>query len=125
MTRLLLIDDEPRVARALEFVVTGRDIALSTIRTPTDIARQVEEIAPDAVLLDVGLVGVDGLELCRILKGDARTGNIPILILSGQTDAKTKEASFAAGADDFVAKPFVPTELLARVEAQLKRGRTT
>ena len=124
MTRLLLIDDEPRVARALEFAVTGRDIALSTIRAPTDIVRQVEEIAPDAVMLDVGLVGADGLELCRILKGDARTANVPVLILSGQTDAKTKAASFAAGADDFVAKPFVPTELLARVEAQLKRGRT-
>jgi two-component system phosphate regulon response regulator PhoB len=122
---LLLIDDEPRVARALQFAVAGRDVRVSTIRVPADLARQVQDASPDAILLDVGLGDASGLDLCRQLKGDARTKSIPLLILSGQTDARTKAASFAAGADDFIAKPFVPTELLARVEAQLARGRTS
>jgi DNA-binding response OmpR family regulator len=122
MIRLLLIDDEPRVARALEFAVAGQDVEVATIRAPAEIAQQVRDVAPDAILLDLGLVGADGLELCRQLKRDSRLGAIPVLILSGQTDAKTKAASFAAGADDFIAKPFVPTELLARIDAQLRRG---
>jgi len=126
MIRLLLIDDEPRVARALEFAVTGHDVELATISTPisihSEIEKQVAAIAPDAILLDLGLVGTNGLDVCRLLKRDSRTGNLPVLVLSGQTDPQTKAASFAAGADDFIAKPFIPTELLARVEAQLKRG---
>lgn len=123
MIRLLLIDDEPRIARAIQFAVSGRDVQLETISTPGQIVTQVVAVAPDAILLDLGLAEVDGLDVCRALKGDSRLGNVPVLILSGKTDGSTKAASFAAGADDFIAKPFVPTELIARVEAQLKRRR--
>ncbi|HUX85845.1 MAG TPA: response regulator [Chloroflexota bacterium] len=123
MIHLLLIDDEPRVARALEFAISGRDVQLETINAPVDIATQVAAIAPDAILLDLGLAEVNGLDVCRTLKQDRQLGEIPVLVLSGKTDGSTKAASFAAGADDFIAKPFVPTELIARVEAQLKRRR--
>lgn len=121
MIRILLIDDEPRVARALEFAVAGHDVELATITMPSAIEVQVAAIAPDAILLDLGFEGINGLDLCRRLKSDRLLGHLPVLVLSGQTDAQTKAASFAAGADDFIAKPFVPTELLARVTAQLKR----
>src|SRR5690348_15229665 len=120
MIRLLLIDDEPRVARALEFAMAGHDVKLVTIGTALsilgEIATQVAGAAPDAILLDLGLTesGLSGLDVCRTLKKDARTGKLPVLVLSGQIDPQTKAASFAAGADDFIAKPFVPTELLAR-----------
>lgn len=76
---------------------------------------------PDVVLLDIALVGQDGLEVCRQLRADPRFQDVPVLLLSGQTDAATKRAGFAAGADDFVAKPFVPDELMARIDAQLRR----
>jgi two-component system phosphate regulon response regulator PhoB len=121
MTRVLVVDDEPRVARALEFALANSDVTL----VPVTDADQVEAVAaadpPDVILLDIGLRGADGLEVCRRLKSDERFESIPVLLLSGQTDAHTKAAGLAAGADDFVTKPFVPMELLARIEAQLRR----
>jgi DNA-binding response OmpR family regulator len=122
MLRVLLIDDEPRVARALEFAVSRRDVELTTIPSPDEIVKHVRAAAPDVILLDLALGGDDGLAVCRQLKSDNQLAAIPILILSGQTDAATKAASFAAGADDFVSKPFVPTELLARIDARVRRG---
>ena len=110
------------MARALEFAVSGRDVEVATISAPGDILQQAAVFAPDVILLDLGLAGADGLEVCRELKQDSRLASIPVLILSGLTDAATKAASFAAGADDFIAKPFVPTELLARVNARLRPG---
>ena len=71
------------------------------------------------ILLDIGLGNDNGLDICRKLKSDARFSGIPLLLLSGQTDAKTQAAGFAAGADDFVPKPFVPTELVARIRQRL------
>ena len=123
VTRVLVVDDEPRVARALEFAFANSEVTL----VPVTDASQVEPVAaadpPDAILLDIGLNTADGLDVCRRLKSDVRFQSIPVLLLSGQTDADTKAAGLAAGADDFVAKPFVPTELLARIEAQIRRRR--
>lgn len=123
MTRILVVDDEPRVARALEFAFSGSDVEL----VPVSDANQIEPLAaaerPDAILLDIGLKAADGLDVCRRLKSDQRFRDIPVLLLSGQTDASTKAAGLAAGADDFVSKPFVPTELLARINTQVRKRR--
>ncbi|MEA2639722.1 MAG: two-component system, OmpR family, alkaline phosphatase synthesis response regulator PhoP [Chloroflexota bacterium] len=121
MPRLLLIDDEPRVARALEFALGGTGVEIVAVRTMADAESQTELEQPDAILLDIGLGNASGLDVCRQLKSDERFKRIPVLLLSGQADATTKAAGFAAGADDFISKPFVPTELLARIEAQLRR----
>lgn len=121
MPRLLVIDDEPRVARALEYAFASSGIEVVSLNDAAGAADKAAEIQPDAILLDIGLKDFDGLAVCRSIKDDARVRDIPLLLLSGQADANTKAAGFAAGADDFVPKPFVPTELMARIEAQLKR----
>ena len=121
MLRLLVVDDEPRVARALQFAFNRGDVELISVSEASEVENRAAEVHPDAILLDLGLGGQSGLEVCRRLKGDDRFRDIPLLILSGQTDARTKAEGLAAEADDFVAKPFVPTELLARIEAQIKR----
>ena len=123
MTKLLLIDDEPRVARALEYAMNGRGVDLRATRNSTAAMAAATHDVPDAILLDVNLGGEDGLELCRALKSDERTRHVPVLLLSGNVDEATKAAGFAAGADDFIAKPFVAGDLLARVAAQLERVR--
>ena len=123
MTKLLLIDDEPRVARALEYAMNGRGVDLRATRDSAAAMAAATHDAPDAILLDVNLGGEDGLELCRALKSDERTRHVPVLLLSGNVDEATKAAGFAAGADDFIAKPFVAGDLLARVAAQLERVR--
>ncbi len=117
----MVIDDEPRVARALEFALANSDLQLVPVTDPSQVEALASANPPDAILMDIGLKTMDGLELCRRLKSDARFGGIPIVLLSGQTDAGTKAAGLAAGADDFVAKPFVPTELVARINAQLRK----
>jgi DNA-binding response OmpR family regulator len=120
MTRVLLIDDEPRVSRALEYALANRDFELHAVNDAADLDALATP-APDVILLDIALAHQDGLAVCRQLRADPRFQDVPLLLLSGQTDAATKRAGFEAGADDFVAKPFVPDELLARVEAQIRR----
>jgi DNA-binding response OmpR family regulator len=119
--RVLLIDDEPRVSRALAFALADRDVELRSVANADDLDALASPQTPDVVLLDIALVGHDGLEVCRRMRADPRFRDVPLLLLSGQTDAATKRAGLEAGADDFVAKPFVPEELLARIDAQIRR----
>jgi DNA-binding response OmpR family regulator len=119
--RVVLIDDEPRVSRALAFALAGHDVELRSVTNPDDLDALLSPEAPDVVLLDIALVGHDGLNVCRRMRADPRFRDVPLLLLSGQTDAATKRAGLEAGADDFVAKPFVPEELLARIDAQIRR----
>jgi DNA-binding response OmpR family regulator len=121
MTRVLLIDDEPRVSRALEYALANHDFEVQAVSDALDLDMLVAPGVPDVILLDIGLAHQDGLEVCRQLRADPRFQNVPLLLLSGQTDAATKRAGFEAGADDFIAKPFVPDELLARLDAQIRR----
>ena len=121
MPRVLLIDDEPRVSRALEYALAGSTLELLSVRDASNLDALASPSPPDVILLDIALVGEDGLDVCRRLRTDPRFRDVPVLLLSGQTDAATKRAGFDAGADDFVAKPFVPDELLARIDAQLRR----
>jgi len=121
MPRVLLIDDEPRVSRALAYALAGQDVQVQAVTDADDVDALVTPGVPDVVLLDVGLVGQDGLEVCRRLRADPRFRDVPVLLLSGQTDAATKRAGFEAGADDFIPKPFVPEELLARIDAHIRR----
>ena len=121
MPQVLLVDDEPRVARALEFALKGSDFAVTSISDPALLESNLLQSRPDAVLLDIGIGAEDGLAVCERIKKDVRFASIPVLLLSGQTGADTKAAGFAAGADDFITKPFSPVELIARVQAQISR----
>ena len=121
MARVLLVDDEPRIARALEFALRNSDIELNSISDLQQLEDRIEQTRPDVILLDIGLGGADGLAECRRLKQDSRFADIPVLLLSGQTSPDMKAAGLAAGAEDFIAKPFVPTELIARIRAQIAR----
>jgi len=105
----------------LEFALAGSGMEIMAVREAGAVEARAVADQPDAILLDIGLEQGNGLDICRRLKSDARFQAIPVLLLSGQVDAATKAAGFAAGADDFIPKPFVPTELLARIEAQLRR----
>ncbi len=121
MPRILLIDDEPRVSRALAYAIADRDVQLQAVTDADDLDALATPIPPDVVLLDIALAGADGLDICRRLRADPRFRDVPVLLLSGQTDAATKRAGFEAGADDFIPKPFVPDELLARIDAHIRR----
>ena len=99
----------------MEFALLGSDFRVESVSDPNLLQDHLQASRPDVILLDIALGRQNGLEVCQKLKADDRFKDIPILLLSGQTDARTQEAGFNAGADDFVAKPFVPTELVARI----------
>jgi len=121
MVNILLIDDEPRIARALAFALRDSDIEVTSLADPDQLDAAMEQGSPDVILLDIGLASANGLAVCSRIKQDPRFSDIPVILLSGQTGAETKAAGFDAGADDFIPKPFVPTELVARVRAQVAR----
>jgi DNA-binding response OmpR family regulator len=121
MTSILLIDDEERVGGALRFALSSHGYEVVQERDARAGLERVRSAAPDCVLLDVDLGGDDGLDCCRTLKSDPTTSAIPVILLSGLVDPASMARGLAAGADDYIGKPFTPAVLRARIESQLRR----
>ena len=119
MTRVLAVDDEPPMLRALAANLRARGYEVDLATTGEAALELAARHHPDAVILDLGLPGISGLEVIRGLRGWTDT---PILILSAREAEVDKVAALDAGADDYVTKPFGMGELLARLRAALRRG---
>jgi response regulator RpfG family c-di-GMP phosphodiesterase len=113
--RLLLVDDDPGLRALLRATLDAVDIEVDDAEDAPTAVAAIRRQAPDAIVLDVNLPGMDGLAFCRQLKSERETKEIPIVVLSG-SDGGTSEAALEAGADSFLSKPFSPLELLAIVE---------
>ena len=120
---ILAVDDDPGVLDALEAILTRPGLRLFSVADPLKLWDALEETRPDVVVLDVAMPGVDGIDLCRVIRADQRWQRLPILVLTARTDSETLQAAFAAGADDYVPKPFVGPELESRVIAHAERAR--
>ena len=118
MTRILVVDDETQIRRALEVNLRTRDYDVDLASTGEDALAAAAAHLPDIVLLDLGLPGVDGIDVIRGLRGWT---DVPIIVISARQDDADKVAALDAGADDYVTKPFSISELLARVRAALRR----
>jgi two-component system, OmpR family, alkaline phosphatase synthesis response regulator PhoP len=118
MTHVLVVDDEPRIVEIVRDYLVGAGYRVSTARSGDEALRHVRSITPDLVVLDLGLPGMDGLDVARTLR---RTSSVPIIMLTARTDEADRVAGLELGADDYVAKPFSPRELLARIRAVLRR----
>ena len=119
MTRLLVVDDEPQILRALAANLRARDYVVDLAGTGEAALSLAQRHRPDAVILDLGLPGIDGLEVIRGLRGWT---DVPIVVLSVRDREADKIAALDLGADDYVTKPFGMGELLARVRAALRRA---
>ncbi len=119
MARVLVVDDEEAIVRALSANLKARGYEVDLAATGEQGLDLAARRHPDAVILDLGLPGMDGLEVVRGLRGWTR---IPIIILSARGGETEKVAALDAGADDYVAKPFGMDELMARVRAALRRA---
>jgi two-component system KDP operon response regulator KdpE len=118
MTRVLIVDDEPQLLRALRINLTARGYQVVTAADGAQTQRAAADEHPDLVVLDLGLPDIDGAELIR----DLRTWTpVPIVVLSGRSDAVDKVEALDAGADDYVTKPFSMEELVARLRAVTRR----
>jgi two-component system KDP operon response regulator KdpE len=118
-SRVLIVEDEPALLRALQINLRARGYAVTTATTGQQALEEASEQAPDAVLLDLGLPDVDGTEVIRGLRG---WSGAPVIVLSGRAGSGDKIGALDAGADDYVTKPFDMEELLARLRAALRRG---
>jgi two-component system KDP operon response regulator KdpE len=121
MTRVLVVDDEPQILRALRINLRVRDYEVHVASTGAEALEVAGRYPPDLVILDLGLPDLDGVEVIQGLRGWTKA---PIIVLSGRTDSVDKVEALDAGADDYVTKPFGVEELLARMRAAVRRTGT-
>ena len=119
MSRVLVVDDEPQILRALSTNLRARGFEVDEASTGEEALELAARHRPDAVVLDLGLPGIDGIEVVHGLRGWT---DVPVLVLSAREDETSKVAALDAGADDYVTKPFGMEELLARLRAALRRA---
>jgi two-component system KDP operon response regulator KdpE len=117
---ILLVDDEPAILRALRLALEAHDYQIHAVTTGEQAVARVADLDLDLVILDLGLPGIDGLEVIRRVR--AFQPHTPIVVLSAHGDDDSKVAALDLGADDYVAKPFSTRELLARVRTALRHG---
>jgi two-component system, OmpR family, alkaline phosphatase synthesis response regulator PhoP len=121
MTRILIVDDEPNLVDLLRDYLSREGYTVATAADgPTGLAL-ARDLAPDLIVLDVMLPGMDGVEVCRQIR---RFSDVYILMLTARTEEIDKIIGLSVGADDYVTKPFSPREVVARVKALLRRPRT-
>ncbi len=120
-TRILLVDDEPIVTEVIEKYLRREGFSVTTVRDGQAALAAVGSDPPDLIVLDLMLPRIDGLEVCRQVRATSR---VPIVILSAKDEESDKILGLGLGADDYVAKPFSPRELVARIQAVLRRARS-
>ena len=118
---ILAVDDEVHILELISFNLKAAGYHVVTALTGEEALKRCEVERPSLVLLDIMLPGIDGLEVCRRLKGDRMTSNIPIIMLTARGDEVDKILGLELGADDYMIKPFDSKELVARVKAVLRR----
>ena len=119
--RILVVEDEPSAAEALAYLLQGAGHKVAVAGDGVTALARFEEFGPDVILLDLMLPRLNGLEVARRLR---RESEVPIIIITARTLAAEKVVGLAAGADDYLTKPFETAELLARITA-VTRGRTS
>jgi two-component system KDP operon response regulator KdpE len=118
MTKVLVVDDDPQLARALRINLRARDHDVYVATTGAEALRVAASAEPELVILDLGLPDIDGVEVIQGLRG---WSEVPIIVLSGRGGGPDKVVALDAGADDYVTKPFGMDELLARIRAVTRR----
>ncbi|GAA0497908.1 DNA-binding response regulator [Paractinoplanes deccanensis] len=122
MTRILVVDDDPQIVRALRINLRARQYEVDVAPDGAAALRTAAAHPPDLVVLDLGLPDMDGADVIRGLRGWT---TVPIIVLSGRAEGTDKVGALDAGADDYVTKPFGVDELLARIRAVTRRAHTT
>jgi DNA-binding response OmpR family regulator len=121
MKTVLVVEDEPRIAQIVRDYLQHAGFAVVVAGDGAEALRQVQARRPDLLILDLGLPGMDGLDVARRLRRDADT-DVPIIMLTARVEESDRLRGLDVGADDYVTKPFSPREVVARVRAVLRRA---
>ena len=121
--KVLVVDDDPDIRRLVEMVLSREGFLATSVESAQEAYKKITASKPDLIVLDLQLPDEDGFGVCKKLRMDPATTNIPILMLTVQSVDSYKIAGLELGADDYVVKPFNQGELVARVKAILRRTR--
>jgi len=120
--KILLIEDEQDIVELVTYNLHREGFEVVSSRSGEDGLKKAQTMKPDLVLLDIMLPGVNGLDICRTLKGENTTDQIPIIMLTARNEDIDVVTGLEVGADDYVTKPFSPRILIARIRAMLRRS---
>jgi DNA-binding response OmpR family regulator len=121
MSRILIVEDDNDIAALIAHYLEKAGHASEIVSDGGRALSVARETPPDLVILDLMLPGLNGLEICRALRFDSRTAELPILMVTARGEESERILGLDSGADDYVVKPFSPNELMARVRALLRR----
>jgi two-component system alkaline phosphatase synthesis response regulator PhoP len=122
VTRVLVVEDDPDIAQLVVRYLDKAGFSTEVLSNGRDAIAAIAARPPDLLILDLMLPQVDGLEVCRIARSSEATASIPIIMLTARTEESDRIVGLELGADDYLAKPFSPAELIARVRALLRRA---
>jgi len=121
--RILAVDDDEDFAALVSSVLGKEGMMVKTLSDPNSILSFMDQYAPDLMLLDVNMPALSGFELCRMLRGQQRWRDLPVIFLTGETGLEARISAFDSGGDDYLPKPVSPIELIMRVKVRLERAR--
>src|SRR6202040_3880662 len=121
--RILVVEDEEALTTLLRYNLDAEGYDVETVGRGDDADTRLKERVPDLIVLDWMLPGLSGIELCRRLRARPETKQLPIIMLTARGEEPERVRGLATGADDYIVKPFSVPELLARVQALLRRAR--
>ena len=119
---ILVVDDEENILELLEYNLKKHGYLVSCVATGEEALKAVKAAVPDLILLDLMLPGIDGMELCKMLKANPKTCHVPIVMLTARGEEVDIVTGLELGADDYVTKPFSPRVLLARLRTVLRKS---
>jgi len=125
MTKILIVEDEPGLVKLLEYNLQRQSYKTCVCLDGAKVVRLLNDEDPDLVLLDWMLPNVSGVDICRAIRHNAKFKNLPIIMLTARGDESDKVKGLSFGADDYMTKPFSIPELLARIQALLRRTKTS
>jgi two-component system, OmpR family, alkaline phosphatase synthesis response regulator PhoP len=121
--QVLVIEDEEDILELMTYNLVKEGYQVKTVLSGEEGLEQARSIQPDLILLDLMLPGMDGLEVCKILRNDTKTGDIPIIMVTAKGEESDIITGLETGADDYITKPFSPKVLTARVRTAMRRRR--
>jgi len=122
-SKILVVDDDPMISAILKPMLRNRGFRVEALQEPEHFWEALEKVRPELLVLDFEFPQMDGLELCRMVRNDTAWAQLPIVFLTGHSDAASERQMFAAGADDVVAKPIVIQDLAVRITNRIQRTR--